>query len=108
MSFVFIVLSVTVNILSCFTVQLDCRSLGHKFKVRYLKCSVQIKWGIQYYDTKHRKHARGKNMYCRLRFSYQVERVGIPLTCLTHVHFYASPKSGPGIPTSYMYVKVYF
>jgi len=47
-------------------------------------------------------------MYCRLRFSYQVERVGIPLTCLTHAHFYASPKSGPRIPTSYMYVKVYF
>jgi hypothetical protein len=34
--------------------------------------------------------------------SYQEGRVGIPLTSLTLPHFCACPKTGSGIPTSYI------
>jgi hypothetical protein len=38
----------------------------------------------------------------KISINIQEERDGIPLTGLTHPHFYACPKPGPGFPTSYV------
>ena len=41
-------------------------------------------------------------MYCRWRSSYQVGKVGTPLTGSTPPHYCACPKPGHGSPTSYV------